>query len=116
PDPASPNFAFSVAGVAFFVIGFHPFAADPARTFSRPALVFNAHSQFTKLRDRGVMQAAKQKIRSKDAGLHADGMPNPLMADHGTAPEIAQYSGLRDLDVITPFYPAVSDDPTNHPE
>jgi FPC/CPF motif-containing protein YcgG len=104
-DPTSPEFAFWVANTDFFVIGLHPWAADPARHFDSPALVFNAHSQFRGLREKGAFEKIKAKIRGKDALIHPDGKPNPCMSNHGEASEISQYTCLRDQETITAFFP-----------
>lgn len=69
PDPASPHFSLSVGGEPFFVIGLHPNASRPARRFSKPALVFNSHAQFEKLREDGRFDKMKTIIRERDAEL-----------------------------------------------
>ena len=51
-DPANPHFSLSFGGEAFFIVGLHPKASRPARRFERPALVFNLHDQFERLRAR----------------------------------------------------------------
>jgi FPC/CPF motif-containing protein YcgG len=90
-DPAHPNFAWSVAGTAFFVIGLHPAASRPARRSPLPMLVFNPHEQFDLLRASGRFERMRDTIRRRDAD--ANGSVNPMVADHGERSEAAQYSG-----------------------
>jgi FPC/CPF motif-containing protein YcgG len=52
-EPESPDFSFSVGGAAYFVVGLHPGASRAARRFCRPALIFNPHQQFERLRADG---------------------------------------------------------------
>ena len=52
-DPDNPHFSLSFGGEAFFVVGLHPQASRPARRFLKPALVFNLHDQFERLRAEG---------------------------------------------------------------
>lgn len=91
PDPDSPHFSLSVGGEPFFVIGLHPHASRPARRFEKPALVFNSHMQFEKLRADGRYDKMKQIIRKRDTELAGD--VNPMLSDHGVASEARQYSG-----------------------
>lgn len=90
-DPDSPHFSLSINGEPFFVIGLHPHASRPARRFEKPALVFNSHLQFEKLRADGRFDKMKQIIRKRDAELAGD--INPMLNDHGDASEARQYSG-----------------------
>ena len=91
PDPASPHFSLSLSGEPFFVIGLHPHASRPARRFEKPALVFNSHLQFEKLRADGRFDKMKEIIRERDEALA--GSVNPMLSDHGDASEARQYSG-----------------------
>ncbi len=91
PDPGSPHFSLSIGSEPYFVIGLHPNASRPARRFERPALVFNSHEQFEKLRLDGRFQKMKSIIRERDEQLA--GEINPMLADHGEASEARQYSG-----------------------
>ena len=103
-DPASPDFGFSFGGVAFFIIGLHARSARLARQFSRPALVFNAHSQFDLLRETGKYQKMQQVIRTRD--IAKQGSANPMLADFGTSSEARQYSGRAvSSDWQCPFHP-----------
>ena len=90
-DPESPHFSLSIGGEPFFVIGLHPHASRPARRFEKPALVFNSHLQFEKLRADGRFDKMKEIIRKRDAALA--GSINPMLNDHGEASEARQYSG-----------------------
>jgi len=93
PDPQSPHFSLSFAGEAFFVIGLHPRASRPARRFHKPALVFNLHGQFERLRAEGRYERMRERILIRDKELA--GSTNPMLARHGETSEAAQYSGRR---------------------
>ena len=90
-DPASPQFSMSIAGHAFFVIGLHPGASRIARRFEMPALVFNSHVQFDRLKADGRYAKMQTATRERDVALQ--GSINPNLADHGQASEARQYSG-----------------------
>lgn len=90
-DPASPEFGFSFAGRAYFVIGLHPGSSRLARAFPYPALVFNAHHQFRRLREEGRWVRFQETIRGRE--LKWQGTLNPNLSDHGEASEARQYSG-----------------------
>jgi FPC/CPF motif-containing protein YcgG len=81
-DPGDPRFSFSFAGTALFVIGLHPNSSRIARRFAWPALVFNPHAQFERLR---------RRIRARDEALQ--GHVNPNLTDFGERSEARQYSG-----------------------
>ncbi len=90
-DPNDPHFSLSFGGEAFFVVGLHPRASRPARRFERPALIFNLHDQFEELRSTGIYDGMREKIIARDVALA--GVPNPMLARHGTISEARQYSG-----------------------
>ena len=90
-DPGDPHFSLSFGGEAFFAVGLHPQASRPARRFASPALVFNLHDQFAKLREEGRYERMRETIISRDVALA--GSPNPMLARHGEASEAVQYSG-----------------------
>jgi uncharacterized protein len=92
-DPESPHFSLSFGGEAFFVVGLHPHASRPARRFGRPAMVFNLHDQFEKLREEGRYEKMRSTILDRDRRLAGD--TNPMLARHGEASEAVQYSGRR---------------------
>jgi FPC/CPF motif-containing protein YcgG len=90
-DPDDKNFSFSLAGKAFYIVGMHPAASRPARRFRHPALVFNLHEQFERLRADGYYHTMRQIIRRRDHALA--GSVNPMLLDFGTRSEAIQYSG-----------------------
>lgn len=90
-DPDDPHFSLSFAGEGFFVVGLHPNASRPARRFPRPALVFNLHDQFERLRAEGRYEKLRTSILDRDVALA--GSENPMLARHGTLSEARQYSG-----------------------
>lgn len=90
-DPDDPHFSVSLGGEAFFVVGLHPGASRPARRFERPALIFNLHDQFERLRSDGRYERMRERIIERDCALA--GTVNPMLERHGTASEAAQYSG-----------------------
>lgn len=92
-DPASPHFSMSVGGRAYYVVGLHPRAHRAARRFVHPALVFNPHRQFERLRDDG--RYAKMCRTTAVRDIAYSGSVNPMLADHGVSSEAAQYSGRR---------------------
>jgi len=90
-DPASRRFSMSLAGHPFFVIGLHPGSSRLARRFATPALVFNSHRQFNRLREDGRFAKMQQATRARDIALQ--GSINPNLSDYGEASEARQYSG-----------------------
>lgn len=90
-DVASRHFSLSLSGHPFFVIGLHANASRLARRFSHPALVFNSHRQFEKLREGGRFEKMQAATRARDVELQ--GFVNPNLADFGEASEARQYSG-----------------------
>jgi FPC/CPF motif-containing protein YcgG len=90
-DPESPHFSLSFGGEAFFVVGLHPCASRPARRFERPALVFNLHDQFERLRAEQRYEPLRQSIIERDVAIA--GSANPMLARHGEMSEARQYSG-----------------------
>ena len=90
-DPDDPHFSLSFGGEAFFIVGLHPRASRPARRFERPALVFNLHVQFEKLRAAGIYEKMRSTIVARDVALA--GSANPMLARHGVVSEARQYSG-----------------------
>ncbi|MBJ7601711.1 MAG: YqcI/YcgG family protein [Candidatus Dormibacteraeota bacterium] len=90
-DPQNSRFGFSFGGQAFFVVGLHPQASRLARRFDWPALAFNPHDQFARLRAEGRFSRLRDAIRRREVELQ--GSLNPNLADFGLAPESRQYSG-----------------------
>ena len=101
-DPDDPDFSFSFAGRAFFVVGLHPASSRHARRFAWPTLVFNVHEQFERLREEGKFARVREVIRAREIELQ--GSLNPNLSDFGELPEARQYSGLPvDEDWRCPF-------------
>lgn len=90
-DPEDPNFSFSFAGRAFFVVGLHTSSSRYARRFAWPTLVFNVHEQFERLREGGRFARVRAVIRAREIDLQ--GSLNPNLSDFGELPEARQYSG-----------------------
>jgi FPC/CPF motif-containing protein YcgG len=91
PNADDPHFSLSFGGEAFFAVGLHGNASRPARRFPYPAIVFNLHDQFERLRAEGRYERMRERIIERDVALA--GSPNPMLARHGDASEAAQYSG-----------------------
>ena len=91
PDTADAEFAFSFAGMAFFVVGLHAASSRTTRRFAWPTLVFNPHRQFDRLRATGRYPRFQQLIRSAERDLQGD--INPMLSDFGHQSEAPQYSG-----------------------
>ena len=114
--PDSPHFSLSFGREAFFVVGLHPNASRPARRFEAPALVFNLHDQFERLRSEGNYDRLRSAILDRDEALA--GSINPMLAPFGAMSEARQYSG-RDVgaDWVCPFRPrAASTETANDDE
>lgn len=90
-DAEDPHFSLSFGGEAFFVVGLHPRASRPARRFETPALVFNLHDQFERLREEQKYEKLRGAILQRDEVLA--GSQNPMLARHGEVSEARQYSG-----------------------
>lgn len=103
-DPDDPRFSLTLAGHPYFVIGLHPGASRIARRFAWPALVFNSHRQFDRLRADGRYAKMQAATRARDMALQ--GALNPNLADFGSAAETRQYSGRAvGPDWKCPFHP-----------
>jgi len=92
-DPSSPKFSFSLKEEAFFIIGLSPDSSRDARKFRYPAIIFNPHAQFEKLRSLNRYDKMKNIVRKRDVAL--SGSINPMLKDFGDDSEVYQYSGLR---------------------
>jgi FPC/CPF motif-containing protein YcgG len=92
-DPADPNFSFRFKGTAYFVVGLCPTSSRLARRFDWPALVFNPHAMFDRLKADGKYERLKSAIRTREIALQ--GNLNPNLADFGEVSEARQYSGLQ---------------------
>ncbi len=92
-DPNSLNFAFSIVGHPFFAVGMCPSASRLSRRFPFPALAFNSHHQFRRLKERGTYQGLQKRIRERE--YHLQNSLNPNLADFGQSSEARQYAGIR---------------------
>jgi FPC/CPF motif-containing protein YcgG len=102
-DPSESTFAFSFAGRALFVVGLHPRSSRLARQFRWPALVFNPHRQFERLRESGRFERLRAAVREREIALQ--GSLNPNLADFGEQSEARQYSGrATEADWVCPFH------------
>jgi uncharacterized protein len=90
-DPDNPSFSFSFGGEALYVVGMHDQSSRLSRRFRWPALVFNPHEQFERLRAAGKWPRLQESIRARDVALQ--GNINPMLSDFGVKPESRQYSG-----------------------
>jgi len=90
-DPSDPHFSFSFGGQALYVIGMHANSSRDARRFPWPALIFNPHEQFERLRADGKWKRMQETIRKRDEALQ--GSINPMLSDFGVRTEARQYSG-----------------------
>ena len=61
--------------------------------FKYPALVFNPHAQFEKLRSTAKYEVMKNTVRKRDIAL--SGSVNPMLQDFGESSEVYQYSGRK---------------------
>jgi uncharacterized protein len=112
-DPSDPQFSFSFAGQAFYVVGMHPNSSRVARRFPWPTLVFNPHEQFERLRADGKWKRMQQAIRARDVALQ--GSINPMLSDFGEESEARQYSGRAVADDwVAPFPKAHGKCPVGH--
>ncbi|MDC0722804.1 guanitoxin biosynthesis heme-dependent pre-guanitoxin N-hydroxylase GntA [Nannocystis bainbridge] len=108
-DPDDPHFSFSYAGTAFFIVGLHPGSNRLSRKFPWPALVFNPHAQFERLRETGKYARMQTVVRNKERALQGD--INPVLGDFGGNSEARQYSGrLVEPDWRPPFQVRGEDD------
>lgn len=90
-DPNDRTFCLSLHGDKLFVVGLHPQSSRVARRFSRPAMVFNAMSQFEQFENGGTYKAMVATIRRRE--LKLQGSINPMVLAHGDVWESIQYSG-----------------------
>jgi hypothetical protein len=90
-DPLSPQFSFSIKSEAFYIIGLHPANSRLARRLKFPALIFNPHSQFERLREQHVYHKMQSIVRKRDVEI--SGSVNPMLSDFGNSSEASQYSG-----------------------
>ena len=102
-DATDPMFAFSFDRCAYFVVGLHAYSSRISRRFRWPALIFNPHSQFGRLRGEGRFERMQQAIREREIAVQ--GSLNPNLADFGERSEARQYSGREvEKDWKCPFH------------
>ena len=92
-NPHDDNFSFSIAGKSFYIVGLHPNSSRKARRSPYPAIAFNLHWQFEKLRKMGTYDRVKTSIRERDEQF--SGSTNPMLKDFGSQSEARQYSGRK---------------------
>ena len=103
-DPSHVGFSFSIKEEAFYIIGLHPGSSRKARQFQHPAIVFNPHDQFERLRESNRYETMKETVRKRDKVF--SGSVNPMLADFGQSSEVYQYSGrVYDENWKCPFDP-----------
>ncbi|MBV9689897.1 MAG: YqcI/YcgG family protein [Ktedonobacteraceae bacterium] len=90
-NPEHPNFSFSFAGRAFFIVGLSPASSRWTRRFAWPTLIFNAHYQFERLRELGKYKPLQKAIRLRENVLQ--GTISPTLSDFGQVSEARQYAG-----------------------
>jgi FPC/CPF motif-containing protein YcgG len=111
-DGDDPMFSFSFGGHAYFVVGMHAHSSRVSRSFRWPALVFNPHAQFGRLRGEGRFARIQKSIRERE--IEVQGSLNPNLADFGERSEARQYSGREvEEDWRCPFHRANSRAPEN---
>jgi FPC/CPF motif-containing protein YcgG len=102
-DADDPMFSFSFGGHAYFIVGLHSHSSRISRSFRWPALVFNPHSQFGRLRGEGRFRRIQVAIREREIAVQ--GSLNPNLADFGERSEARQYSGRAvESDWCCPFH------------
>ncbi len=90
-DGDDAMFSYSFDGLSYFIVGLHANSSRVSRRFRWPALVFNPHSQFGRLRGEGRFARIQQAIREREVAVQ--GSLNPNLADFGERSEARQYSG-----------------------
>lgn len=90
-DAGSGEFAYSVAGHPFFVIGLHETHRRWGRRPPFPMLAFNSHEQFDRIKGAGMWDRLADKIRKQDIKLQGD--INPNLHEHEQLSEARRYSG-----------------------
>ncbi len=90
-DPSDPLFCLSVNGEKLFVVGLHDSSSRKSRQFSKPAMVFNAFSQFRKFQAEGTFDKMVTINRQRDKKFQ--GSANPMAVAHGEKWESIQFSG-----------------------
>lgn len=90
-DPADKGFGFYLEGQQLFVVGLFDQSSRRGRRFRWPSLVFNAFSQFERLKREGLFEGMVRRIRERDLRFH--GNVNPMAQKYGEKWETIQFSG-----------------------
>ncbi|MFE5125874.1 guanitoxin biosynthesis heme-dependent pre-guanitoxin N-hydroxylase GntA [Streptomyces sp. NPDC056669] len=90
-DPQARDFAYSVAGHRFFVIGLHETHRRWGRRPPFPMLAFNSHEQFDRIKGAKMWDRLAEKIRKQDIQLQGD--INPNLLEYEELSEARRYSG-----------------------
>lgn len=90
-DPVDPSFCISLAKEKLFVVGLHPGSSRKGRRFPRPAMIFNAFSQFEKFEAEGTYHAMVNTNRQRE--MKFQGTVNPMVQKYGDQWEAIQFSG-----------------------
>ena len=91
--PHSTRFSFSIKQEAFFIIGLNPLSKRKSRAFMYPAIVFNPHQEFERLRRIKKYDHMKGTVRKRD--ILFSGSVNPMLTDFGEESEVFQYTGIQ---------------------
>ena len=111
-DPNDPDFSFSFAGQAFYVVGMHGHSSREARRFPWPTLVFNPHEQFERLRTEKKWKRMQGAIRARELAIQ--GSINPMLSEFGEESEAPQYSGRAVSDDWEAPFPVAPKRPLEH--
>ena len=90
-DPKENDYSYSLMSEAFFILALHPQSERLARKFAYPAIIFNPHIQFEKMRQGGIFKKVRDTIRMRD--LKLQGTENVMLKDFGERSEVYQYLG-----------------------
>ncbi len=90
-NPDDPMFCLSINREKLFVVGLHNSSSRESRRFSKPAMVFNAFSQFEKFQLDGTYNKMVETNRNRDVKFQ--GNANPMAVAHGEKWESIQFSG-----------------------
>jgi FPC/CPF motif-containing protein YcgG len=92
--PGHPQFAYSFAGRAFFVVGFNPHATELPRRFAYCTLVFNAEYQIGRLHAEGRFLAFAKAVRRRYVDLAGHLNPSVPHDVAAVQDETRVYSGV----------------------
>jgi uncharacterized protein len=84
-------FSYSLKSEACFILALHPESPRWSRRFKYPAIIFNPHAQFERMRSNGTFTRMRDLIRKRDQLLQ--GSSNPMLSDFGQSSEVYQYLG-----------------------